>query len=86
VPSAFARLFTVKELAGRVRGDGARTSETVREWIARIGADRRTRDLLGDDPLDDVEDPIGCPVHVYADVARQLTDAIVAFVSAGWPS
>src|SRR5262245_7223991 len=83
-PAAFPRLFTLKELARRAQDQPREPDEELRAWIARIGAGRRTTDLLGDDPVDDVEDPIGRPIEVYTAVARELTDAITSVLDAGW--
>jgi protein-tyrosine-phosphatase len=84
-PAAFPRLFTLKELARLARARGLRRDEDVREWINRLSAGRRTTDLLGDDPLDDVDDPVGCSLEVYAAVARELTRATADIVDACWP-
>jgi protein-tyrosine phosphatase len=84
-PGAFPRLFTLKELARRAQEQPRQPREELQAWIARLSAERRTTDLLGDDPGDDVEDPIGCPREVYAAVAAELADAIGRFVAAGWP-
>jgi protein-tyrosine phosphatase len=83
-PAAFPRLFTLKELARRAAGRRRRDDEDVRSWVTRLGAGRRTNDLLGDDPLDDVEDPIGCSMDVYSTVVRELANAISKVVDAGW--
>jgi low molecular weight protein-tyrosine phosphatase len=83
-PAAFPRVFTLKELARRAQEQPRERDEELRTWITRLGAERRTTDLLGDDPVDDVEDPIGCPVEVYAAVAGELDDAVSSVVDAGW--
>jgi protein-tyrosine-phosphatase len=84
-PAAFSRLFTLKELARRAIGEHRRDDENIRAWVTRLGAGRRTNDLLGDDPLDDIEDPTGCSMDVYSEVARELANAISEVVDAGWP-
>jgi protein-tyrosine phosphatase len=83
-PSAFPCVFTMKELARRAQEQPRGRDEEMRAWIIRLGAGRRTTDLLGEDPDDDVEDPIGCPVEVYAAVAGELADAVSNVVDAGW--
>jgi len=83
-PMAFPRLFTLKELARRAQDQPRAEDEDLRAWITRLGAERRTTDLLGDDPVDDIEDPIGSPVEVYAAVARELAEATSSVVDAGW--
>jgi protein-tyrosine phosphatase len=83
-PTAFPRVFTMKELARRAQERPRDDGEEIGAWIARLGAGRRTTDLLGDDPEDDVADPIGCPIEVYRDVAHELAGAIATIVGAGW--
>jgi protein-tyrosine phosphatase len=83
-PSAFSHLFTLKELARRAREHGRVEGEDIGAWVTRLGAGRRTTDLLGDNPFGDVEDPIGRPIEVYSAVARELTRAISSVVDAGW--
>jgi protein-tyrosine phosphatase len=83
-PMAFPRLFTLKELARRAQDQPRDADEDLRAWITRLGAERRTTDLLGDDPVDDIEDPIGGPVEGYSAVARELADATSSVVNAGW--
>jgi protein-tyrosine-phosphatase len=83
-PAAFPRLFTLKELARRAQAQPRADGEDIGAWIARLGAGRRTTDLLGDDPEDDVEDPIGCAVERYVQVAGELSAAISTVVEAGW--
>jgi protein-tyrosine-phosphatase len=65
--------FTLKELVRRGDEAGPRQrDETVFAWLARVGAGRRTADLMGDDPDDDIVDPVGRPREVYEDVANEL--------------
>jgi protein-tyrosine-phosphatase len=84
-PVALPRMFTLKELARRATALAPFDAEPVRDWASRLGALRRTLDLLGDDPADDVADPIGRPAAVYEDVARELAETVWSIVGAGWP-
>ena len=80
-PDAWARTFTLKELARRaalVQG----TFPTWADWAASMSAGRRTADLLGPDPNDDVADPYGRPalqhvvmVHELDSIARRIAAA-----------
>ncbi len=74
---AWPRTFTLKELVRRGEARGPRRpDQTLDEWLAEVHQGRRTTDLLGEDALDDVEDPIGAPDHVYEDTAAELEDLI----------
>jgi protein-tyrosine phosphatase len=83
-PAAFSRLFTLKELARRAQERPRTDGEEIGDWTTRLGAGRRTTDLLGDDAADDVEDPIGHPAEFYTEVARELAVATSSVVDAGW--
>lgn len=73
-PAAFSRTYTLRELVRRGESVGPATS--LEHWLTRVGEDRRTSDLLGDDPLDDVADPIGGPDEDYRRTATQLEELI----------
>jgi protein-tyrosine phosphatase len=87
VPGAFARSFTLRELVRRGLAAGPRRpGEPVAAWLARVGAGRRASDLLGDDPDDDVADPIGLPLDAYrstADELRSLLSSLAMLLGAG---
>jgi protein-tyrosine phosphatase len=80
-----ARTFTLKELVRRGEEvGGRREGESVSSWLDRVGAGRRSSDLMGDDPADDIADPVGRPRSVYEDTAdeiegllRRLVDLLV---------
>ena len=56
------RTFTLKELVRRgEQAGGRRADEPVAAWLARVGAGPPTADLVGDDPADDIADPVGRP-------------------------
>lgn len=75
------RTFTLKELVRRGEEVGPREQgEPVRDWLARLGAGRRPADLMGDDPDDDIADPVGRPRSVYEDTANHLEQLLRRFV------
>lgn len=86
-PSVFARCFTLKELVRRGQACGARRAgERLCDWLAVMGGDRRVAALVGDDPADDVDDPIGRSPAVYRRVAEELdalTGELVRLVWSG---
>ncbi len=74
---AWPRTFTLKELVRRGEAVGPRRrGQTLADWLAEVHAGRRTADLLGDDPVDDVEDPIGAADHVYENTAAELDELV----------
>jgi protein-tyrosine phosphatase len=73
VPAAFPRTFTLPELARRGADVGRRRAdEPLGEWLARVHAGRTAAGLLGDDPLDDVADPMGGTPAQYEATAAEL--------------
>jgi protein-tyrosine phosphatase len=77
-----ARTFTLKELVRRGEKAGPRgPRETVSAWLARVGAGRQTSDLLGNDPADDVADPVGKPREFYERTVLELDDLLGRLVA-----
>jgi protein-tyrosine phosphatase len=85
-PAAFPRLFSLKEIADRARGEIARRGETMSEWVERVGHGRKAADLLDDDPRHDVEDPAGSAIDVYVALVRELAGAISCIIDSAWPT
>lgn len=85
-PATWAKTFTVKDL---VRRTGAREprapGEALDGWLRSLGEGRAVDDLLGEDPDDDVADPIGLPIETYRAVAAELDGLLEALVAAAWP-
>jgi protein-tyrosine-phosphatase len=82
------RAFTLKELVRRGEDAGPRgEGESVYAWLARVAAGRRPADLMGDDPDDDIADPVGKPRSVYEVTADELEGLLRRFVAllAGGP-
>jgi protein-tyrosine phosphatase len=90
-PSVFGRSFTLRELVRRASSVGPRRvgdgdeGESFDEWLGRVGAGRRIADLVGDDSVDDVADPIGQSLEVYRSTAAELSDLLDRFVALAWP-
>jgi protein-tyrosine phosphatase len=84
------RTFTLEELVRRGEEAGPRRpDETVFDWLARVGAGRRSSDLVGAHHDDDIPDPVGRPRSEYeatADVLEILLGRLVALLIGGEPS
>ncbi len=80
----FGRTFTLKELVRRAEATGPRRDGTFDAWLGATGAGRRTVELLGEDPADDVADPIGRPLPFYERTADELSELVDRVVEAVW--
>jgi protein-tyrosine phosphatase len=62
-PRAWERSFTLKELVRRGEVDPPSPGQSLEQWLAALGADRRRDDLMGWSDEDDVLDPVGASVE-----------------------
>ncbi|MBW3643009.1 MAG: hypothetical protein KY447_08870 [Actinobacteria bacterium] len=86
-PDAWPRIFTLKELVRRGELVGPRPPGlALQAWLDQVGQGRRTTDLLGDDPADDVDDPIGLPDSAYETTAAELAELIQRLVDLAFPA
>ena len=86
---AFARTFTLPELARRLRAIGPRPAATsVSEYLSQASAGRRPSDMLGVGrrPEDEVADPIGRPSREYERTAAELEDLVGVVVDPLFPA
>ena len=71
------RTYTLKELVRRGEQVGGRLhGESVFTWLQRVNTGRRPADLMGDDPDDDIADPVGRPRSFYEKTADVLEDQL----------
>lgn len=84
-PVAYDRAFTLKELARR-GGAEPRGRQSLDAWLAGLAAARDVEELLGADPVDDVEDPIGGPLSAFRATADELDALVATVVRAAWGS
>lgn len=83
---AFERTFTLPDLARRAQARGPRREgEGVRDWLRRIGSDRRPGQMLGVAPEDEVADPYGRPAAAYRRTAETLDELLDVVVSRLFP-
>jgi protein-tyrosine phosphatase len=84
---AYARSFTLKELARRGAEVGPRAEdESVDEWLARVAADRKPADHLGSSPDDDVADPIGLTRRKFTACADEIDTLVDEVCGLLWPA
>ncbi len=75
--SLWPKTFTLKELVRRGEAAGPRQAgESVADWLARVGYGRRSADLMGGSPVDDVADPYGGPRSAYDRLVVELDDLL----------
>jgi protein-tyrosine-phosphatase len=87
VPDVWPRAFTLKELVRRGEAVGGRDpEEPLDSWLERVHEGRRRADLLGDDPEDDVPDPVGGPDRLYLATAEELEELVERLVIVAFPS
>lgn len=85
-PPMWARSFTLKEAVRRAETVGPRDAdEPFTTWLARLHEGRRSQDLLGSSPDDEVADPVGGPLVEHEETAAELDDLVTRFVDLAWP-
>jgi protein-tyrosine phosphatase len=73
VPEAWPRAFTLKEFVRRGRESGGRRlDEPLDAWLTHLGGARVPRDILGDSPDDDIDDPTGGPFSAFLGTAHEI--------------
>jgi protein-tyrosine phosphatase len=87
VPEVWPRSFTLKELVRRGTATGPRPSQQpLGAWLAVLHEGRRRGDLLGDEPDDDVPDPVGGPERLYTTTAEDLEGLVTRLVDLAFPA
>jgi protein-tyrosine phosphatase len=83
-PTSFPRTFTLRELVRRGADVGPRADDqSIGEWLAEVGAQRRPTDVLGASTVDDIADPTGSQAvdhHSMADEVDGLARELVALL------
>jgi len=84
-PSVWPRAFTLKELVRRAAAVEPRPSgQAVAAWLAIVARGRTTADLVGEDPTDDVADPMGRALRHYRDTADEIEHLLESLVERAW--
>lgn len=72
--AAWRRTFTLKELVRRAESGRSSLRDDPDGWASILGQERDLRQLLGEDPLDDVKDPYRRSIEIHREVAGQIDD------------
>jgi len=81
----FARTFTLPEFVADADVFGPRT-ESIDQWVARIGVHRTPSDYLLDDPTAEVPDPMGQSNRAFRRCADLIDGLLEQLVDLTWPS
>jgi len=85
-PEVRARAYTLKDLVRRAEPAGRRRGgQPLEDWLAIVGSERTTNDLLGASPDDDVADPIGQSIAHYRSCAKELDDQLARLAKLAFP-
>jgi protein-tyrosine phosphatase len=85
-PELFGRTFTLKDFVRRAGEEGPRRrDEDLAQFIDRLQLGRRPWDLGGNQPADDIADPIGRPRRFYERCAAEIELLVASLIDAAWP-
>jgi len=83
---AWNRTFTLRELVRRGDEAGPRSPGLPLDtWLGELHHGRRSEELLGASPLDDVSDPFGKSLSEYRTTAETLADLVQALSTLAFP-
>ena len=86
VPSSFPRTFTLREITRRGSHTGARgAADDLGAWLGRLHDGRLRADLMGDEPDDDVTDPMGGTLDDYRRMLADVAALTRTLCNLAWP-
>jgi low molecular weight protein-tyrosine phosphatase len=84
-PGSWPRTFTLKEIIRRVgQAEPRERGEPLSSWLESLHAGRDRYALLGNNPADDIIDPIGGPSAAYQVAATEIEHLVRELVTLGW--
>lgn len=83
-PHSFPRTFTLKELVRRGSEAGP-VADGLDDWLERLDEGRERVGLVGQDPHDDVADPIGRPLRRFRACAGEIEAHTITLADLVWP-
>jgi protein-tyrosine phosphatase len=75
-PDAFARTFTLKDLARRAAATHRHPAEPLGHWLTRLHEDRVVHDVIGWTGRDDVDDPTGRSLRRHRRTAAEIAELV----------
>lgn len=85
VPRLAPRVFTLKQFARWIAAHPRPPRSLLGSWLDAAAADRPRTLLLGDDPNDDVPDPVGQPMPAWLQMAAHIEPAVRDVVAGLYP-
>lgn len=79
-PDLWPRVFTIKQFSRWLDDHRLPPRAIVGSWLDATAADRDRRSLLGEDPDDDVADPLGMPESAWTAMVDELTTHLTRIV------
>jgi protein-tyrosine phosphatase len=84
-PPSFPRSFTLREIVRRGVDIGPRQAgQDLSEWLANLHSGRRTSELLGVSPQDDIPDPMGGSNADYRAMLEEVSALTRSLRSLAW--
>lgn len=71
-PDVWPRVFTIKQFARWAQEHPRPRRSMVSSWVDAVAADRPRESMLGQDPADDLADPIGAAAPAWIEMVEQL--------------
>lgn len=85
-PQHLERCFTLKEFVRRTNALPREQGELLRVWTKRLSSKRSHSELLSDDSIDDIADPMGNTLSAFGHTATLLENNVNAVIEAIWLS
>lgn len=85
-PELRPRVFTIKQFARWIAEHPRPRRAQLGSWLDVAADERPATDLLGEDPADDLEDPLLLPAEKWRDMADELDVLLPAIVNALRPA
>jgi protein-tyrosine phosphatase len=82
--NAFPRTFTLKELVRRGAAVGP-AADGAGAWLDLVGQGRDPAGLLGQDPVDDIADPMGRSLRRFRSCADEIAAHTTTLADLVWP-